>query len=43
MPSADLLKLTISELAPKVQSSQASAVEVTEAVSSARSRRPWAA
>ena len=34
MPSADLLKLTIYELAPKIQSSQASP---------ARSRRPQTA
>ena len=31
MPSADLLKLTISELAPKIQSGQVSPVELTEA------------
>ena len=31
MPNADLLKLTISELAPKIQSGQVSPVELTEA------------
>ena len=43
MPSVDLLKLTTSEFATKVQSGQAFPVQITEAVSTARVRQPRAA